>query len=290
MDFHGGGAEWHSGGKAATRLETQEFQPPLQAACTFISILQLWWPARPRNQRTSARRKARRPPVCPPNNHHHTHHTTTRPDWNPRARSCDCLVSVAAPPTQAKRLPAAALLFPRSRGRVARAIPPLRRESRPQDSTFSRSPLPLLFIPAISPCFSLCPSGTRIADCPPGPALIRSDSPGLAVSPSPLHSSAGLSPGSNQPNPHRVERHKSHCRTFLLVLQHNPPKWLRSPNSTTSSAYVCLPTKTHPIWSRFHGTNSPRQVSPGATEQELKKAYKTGALKYHPGMSLPPLR
>jgi len=26
-------------------------------------------------------------------------------------------------------------------------------------------------------------------------------------------------------------------------------------------------------------------VSPNATEQELKKAYKTGALKYHPGMS-----
>lgn len=28
----------------------------------------------------------------------------------------------------------------------------------------------------------------------------------------------------------------------------------------------------------------PRQVSPNATEQELKKAYKTGALKHHPGM------
>lgn len=26
-------------------------------------------------------------------------------------------------------------------------------------------------------------------------------------------------------------------------------------------------------------------VSPNATEQELKKAYKTGALKYHPGMA-----
>lgn len=25
-------------------------------------------------------------------------------------------------------------------------------------------------------------------------------------------------------------------------------------------------------------------VAPTATEQELKKAYKTGALKYHPGM------
>lgn len=30
----------------------------------------------------------------------------------------------------------------------------------------------------------------------------------------------------------------------------------------------------------------PRQVAPTATEQELKKAYKVGALKYHPGMLL----
>lgn len=39
-----------------------------------------------------------------------------------------------------------------------------------------------------------------------------------------------------------------------------------------------LPAEPDPV-------NSPNifQVAPTATEQELKKAYKTGALKYHPG-------
>lgn len=31
-------------------------------------------------------------------------------------------------------------------------------------------------------------------------------------------------------------------------------------------------------------TDNSKQVAPSATEQELKKAYKVNALKYHPGM------
>lgn len=44
------------------------------------------------------------------------------------------------------------------------------------------------------------------------------------------------------------------------------------------------PTCYQRVWQRSEADVS-GQVSPNATEQELKKAYKTGALKYHPGMS-----
>jgi len=55
---------------------------------------------------------------------------------------------------------------------------------------------------------------------------------------------------------------------------------------------MCLPLRVPfsrsspnsvPLLHIEHRFTNPTQVSPTATEAELKKAYKTNALKYHPG-------
>lgn len=84
-------------------------------------------------------------------------------------------------------------------------------------------------------------------------------------------------PNQASTDPGSLETHLTYTPPF----KNKPTRWSRRRNSTKFSAYA-YPIRATPV--PCDGANILRQVSPNATEQELKKAYKTGALKHHPGM------